>query len=78
VLEDHFALALAVNAGCRKPEVFTGRVMRKFGIRFAEHHPQAEDVRLRFTRVASLEDWRAVLEELYVCERVFAHSSFGT
>jgi tRNA-dihydrouridine synthase len=65
VLEDHFALALAVNAGCRKPEVFTGRVMRKFGIRFAEHHPRAEEVRQRFTRVASLDDWRAVLDDCY-------------
>lgn len=65
VLEEHFALALAVNAGCRKPEVFTGRVMRKFGIRFAEHHPRAEEVRRGFTRVASLDDWRAVLDAFY-------------
>ncbi len=65
VLESHFELALAVNASCRKPEVYTGRVMRKFGIRFAEHHPRGEEVRLRFTRVASLEDWRAVLDEYY-------------
>ncbi|HZW09943.1 MAG TPA: tRNA-dihydrouridine synthase family protein [Phycisphaerales bacterium] len=68
VLEDHFALALAVNAGCRKPEVFTGRVMRKFGIRFAEHHPRAEEVRQRFTRIASLADWREVLDEFYAFE----------
>jgi len=65
VLEDHFELALAVNASCRKPEIYTGRVMRKFGIRFAEHHPRGEEVRLRFTRVASMEDWRAVLDEWY-------------
>lgn len=65
VLEDHFELALAVNASCRKPEVYTGRVMRKFGIRFAEHHPRGEEVRVRFTRVTSMEDWRAVLDEWY-------------
>jgi len=77
VLEDHFALALAVNAGCRKPEVFTGRVMRKFGIRFAEHHPRAEEVRRRFTRVGSLGDWRAVLEEFYSPEGAFAPAPCG-
>ena len=68
VLEDHFELALAVNASSRKPEIYTGRVMRKFGIRFAEHHPRGEEVRLRFTRVASMEDWRAVLDEWYTPE----------
>ena len=65
VLEQHFTLALAVNAGMRKPEGYTGRVMRKFGIRFAEHHPRAEEVRREFIRVASLEDWRGVLEAHY-------------
>lgn len=65
VLEDHFTLALAVNAGSRRPEAFTGRVMRKFGIRFAEHHPRADEVRARFTRVESLDDWHDVLDEFY-------------
>lgn len=65
VLEEHFTLALAVNAGARRPEVYTGKVMRKFGIRFAEHHPRSEEVRRRFVGVCSLEDWRCVLEEFY-------------
>ncbi len=65
VLEEHFTLALAVNAGARRPEVYTGRMMRKFGIRFAEHHPRSEEVRRRFVGVCSLEDWRCVLEEFY-------------
>lgn len=65
VLEDHFELALAVNASSRKPEVYTGRVMRKFGIRFAEHHPRGDEVRQRFTRVSSMDEWRAVLDEFY-------------
>jgi tRNA-dihydrouridine synthase B len=65
VLEEHFALALAVNAASRKPEIYTGRIMRKFGIRFAEHHPRRETVRERFARVRSLEEWRQVLEEHY-------------
>jgi tRNA-dihydrouridine synthase B len=65
VLEQHFALALSVNGGMRRAEAHTGRTMRKFGIRFAAHHPKAEEVRQRFIAVESLEGWRAVLEEFY-------------
>ncbi len=65
VLLDHFNLALKVNAHARKPEVFTGRMMRKFGIRFARHHPQHEQVRQRFIKVSSLKQWQAVLDEMY-------------
>jgi tRNA-dihydrouridine synthase len=65
VLEEHFRLALSVNHGMRKAEAHTGRTMRKFGIRFAAHHPRAEDVRRRFIAVTSLDDWRAVLDEFY-------------
>ncbi|VAX40868.1 hypothetical protein MNBD_PLANCTO03-1422, partial [hydrothermal vent metagenome] len=72
VLEEHFELALAVNAGMRSAESFTGRTMRKFGIRFAEHHPQSEEVRQRFIKVKSLDEWRGVLEEFY------ADSTAGT
>ena len=68
VLEEHFELALAVNAGMRGAESFTGRTMRKFGIRFAEHHPRGEAVRQRFIRVKSLDDWRGVLGDFYVVE----------
>jgi tRNA-dihydrouridine synthase len=72
VLEEHFRLALAVNesgrtgvAELRRAEVYTGKAMRKFGIRFAAHHPRAEEVRQRFIAVTSLEGWRGVLEEFY-------------
>jgi tRNA-dihydrouridine synthase len=72
VLEEHFRLALAVNgqgrtaaSQLRRAEAFTGKTMRKFGIRFAEHHPRAEEVRRRFISVSSLEEWRAVLDEFY-------------
>jgi tRNA-dihydrouridine synthase len=69
VLEEHFELALRVNTGAsgseRKAEEFTGRTMRKFGIRFAEFHPRAEEVRRRFIGVESLDDWRAVLRDHY-------------
>jgi len=65
VLEDHFALALATNRGFRRAEVHTGKTMRKFAIRFAAHHPRAEDVRRAFIAVDSLEAWRGVLKEFY-------------
>jgi tRNA-dihydrouridine synthase B len=65
VLLDHFRLAMSVNAHVRKVELHTGKTMRKFGIRFASHHPHAEEVRRRMIAVSSLEDWTAVLEEFY-------------
>ncbi|RMH26513.1 MAG: tRNA-dihydrouridine synthase family protein [Planctomycetota bacterium] len=65
VLEQHFDLALASNAAMRQPEKHTGRTMRKFGIRFAEHHPRGEEVRQAFIKVESLEDWRGVLDAWY-------------
>ena len=60
-LFEHFDLSVAVNG-----ENLAGRLMRKFGIRFAEHHPNAEDVRRRFIGVNSQADWRAVLDEFYM------------
>ena len=60
VLEEHFRLSAAVN-GERKASF----LMRKFGIRFAEHHPDADPVRKRFIEVKSISDWRAVLDDLY-------------
>lgn len=65
VLEDHFELALRVNASMRDPEHHTGKTMRKFAIRFAHHHPAGEEVRKRFIGVKGLEDWRGVLGEWY-------------
>lgn len=64
-LLDHFRLALRVNGSMRQAEVQTGRMMRKFGIRFAAHHPRAEEVRRRMIGVSSLADWERVVEELY-------------
>lgn len=72
VLEEHFALALAVNtagsgsvARQRKAEVYTGKTMRKFGIRFAAHHPRGEEVRRRMIAISSFDDWLGVLGEFY-------------
>lgn len=60
VLEQHFALSVALNG-----EALAGRMMRKFGIRFAAHHPRQEEVRRRTIEVKSTQDWRAVLDEFY-------------
>ena len=68
VLEDHFALALAVNRRMRDHEEKTARMMRKFAIRFARHHPRAGEVRRRMIAVSGLEDWRGVLDEQYATE----------
>lgn len=65
VLEQHFELALAVNQGFRDPELHTAKNMRKFGIKFAAHHPQAQEVKKSFIYVKSLDDWRVALDEWY-------------
>ncbi|MBL4591048.1 MAG: tRNA-dihydrouridine synthase family protein [Phycisphaerales bacterium] len=66
VLEQHFELALAVNQRTRDPELHTSKNMRKFGIKFAAHHPNSEEVKRAFIYVKSLEEWGKVLEEWYI------------
>lgn len=46
-------------------EEATALTMRKFGIRFAEHHPDGEKVRREFIGVKGMEDWSGVLERWY-------------
>lgn len=65
VLEEHFELSMAANAWTRDPERFTARSMRKFGIRFSAHHPEAETVRRAMIAVSSIDDWRALLDAHY-------------
>ncbi|MDX2116422.1 MAG: tRNA-dihydrouridine synthase family protein [Planctomycetota bacterium] len=60
VLREHFALAVALSG-----EDLAGRTMRKFGIRFAQHHPWPESVRRRFIACARTSEWEAVLDEFY-------------
>lgn len=67
VLEQHFELALAVNKNYRDPELHTAKNMRKFGIKFAAHHPQAQEVKKSFIYVKSLDDWRVALDQWYAC-----------
>lgn len=65
VLEQHFQLLLAVNANTRDPEYLTARNMRKFGIRFAVHHPNAAEVKQSFIHTKTLNNWQQSLERWY-------------
>lgn len=60
VLEEHFRLSVSINGEDR-----AGKTMRKFGIRFAAHHPRGDEVRRKFIAVGSVADWLGVLEEFY-------------
>ena len=64
-LRQHFELSLAVTRRFKHGEEATSKMMRKFGIRFAAHHPQGEEVRRRMIAVSSTADWMDVLEQFY-------------
>lgn len=66
VLGEHFRLALACVRRFRQPEYAASMMMRKFGIRFAQHHTRSEVVRKKFILVKSHEDWQRVLSDEYV------------
>jgi tRNA-dihydrouridine synthase len=60
VLLEHFSLCVALHG-----ERAAGKMMRKFGIRFAAHHPRGDEVRARMIAVTSTADWHAVVREFY-------------
>jgi len=60
----HFDEALAVYGEHHAP-----RVMRKFGIKYSEHHPLARAVRDAFVGMKTAEDFLAVLDAWYAAER---------
>ncbi len=60
VMVEHYRLAEETHGPRR-----AGPIMRKFGIKYANQHPKADDVRLAFIRVRSAEDWGRVLNEWY-------------
>lgn len=65
VLRAHFDLSLAVTRRFRHAEETTCRNMRKFAIKFAQHHPNADAVRRRFVHVETAEQWLTTLDECY-------------
>lgn len=60
VLEHHFALAASISG-----EEHAGKTMRKFGVRFATHHPLSDTVKAGFIRCERTDDWLTVLREHY-------------
>lgn len=60
VLMEHFRLSIALNG-----EQTGGRMMRKFAIKFARHHPDPEAVKTAMCRVSTLEDWKGALAAHY-------------
>ncbi len=60
VLLQHYAYSEVIHGALR-----TSRHMRKFGIKFAQHHPRAFEVKADFIRCESADEWRDVIERHY-------------
>ena len=60
VLLQHFAISVSING-----ERTAGLMMRKFGVRFSTHHPNADEVRRAFIAVSSHDEWKAVIDQHY-------------
>lgn len=59
-LLDHFNLSVRLHG-----ERAAGRMMRKFGIKFARHHPDAERVKSAFIACINIPQWHAVIDRCY-------------
>ena len=59
-LESHFELALQLHG-----EAVGGRRMRKFGIKFASHHPQGNEVKRDFIDCDTCDDWKRTFTKWY-------------
>lgn len=60
VLLEHFHLSVALHGEKR-----AGQMMRKFGIKFAQHHPDPDAVKRAFIAVHTVVDWHRALDEHY-------------
>ena len=60
VIAEHYRLALQVYSSKRAV-----RQLRKFGMRYADWHPQGDNVRADFIKVTSPDDWSSVLHSWY-------------
>ena len=60
VLLEHLDLSIRLHG-----EHQASKMMRKFGIRFARHHPDHDAVKADFIACSSLADWRNVIEHRY-------------
>lgn len=59
-LLEHIDLCIRLHG--EKP---ASRMMRKFGIRFAVHHPSPEEVKNQFIQVETMQGWKSVVDEYY-------------
>lgn len=60
VLRRHFTISVRLHGEHR-----AGRMMRKFGIKFARHHPDHDAIKAGFIAVRSLAEWDRVLATHY-------------
>jgi tRNA-dihydrouridine synthase B len=60
VIAEHYRLSEEIYGASR-----CCRVMRKFGIKYAQLHPQSQQVRDAFVAVKKPDDWRTVLDRWY-------------
>jgi nifR3 family TIM-barrel protein len=60
VIREHYELSVA-----RHGPRLAARILRRFGIKYAELHPQAKQVRAAFIAAMSAEEWLAVLDTWY-------------
>ena len=59
-LLEHISLCMQLHG-----ERTASRLMRKFGIQFSKHHPDAESARKSFIQVKTMQEWKNVIEEYY-------------
>ena len=59
-LLEHFELSATLHG-----ESSASRMMRKFGIKFAQHHPQGDLVKSEFIKCHTAAQWREVLDKYY-------------
>lgn len=59
-LLEHFDLSVSLHG-----ERAASRMMRKFGIKFAQHHSDAEAVKGEFVNCRTADEWKRVIEQRY-------------
>ena len=63
MIAEHYALADEIY-----PARQVGRIMRKFGIKYAQLHPQSLQVRDAFIAVKEVGQWKNVLDRWYTVD----------
>ncbi len=66
IIREHYELSVVFRG-----ERLAARIMRRFGIKYAELHPHAKQVRAAFIAAMSPEQWLAVLDTWYDPQRAW-------